>query len=316
MKQQLRVGSETIVLRNVSTNRVRLYAHIIADAVNVALLDTACDLSAVNISMKLVQGGKEISTSFPLHPCAGVTALKSKDPAGTTAYGFASTGATARGIILITEGVATKNESLIPCDLIDNPLALTGNDRLEITFNIQSGVFASVNDASSYMYLLVDDDTDVVQADMSLPTYTPVTTDKSDVQYSFPMLSELALLNINGTNGLGNNPYSNLTINSKYSNETFSPVDLSIRSASLINCQAGVTSGSKNNFLVLRNPSHLALYDVKVGLSVDTSLLSNKNNWIYTKSVVTNSEVAVHGSMRDIRIKRDKLRRRGIESRR
>lgn len=292
MRQQLRNnGNEKYPFRNQSLRRVYLLIHTVNDAVNTAPSTTDIDLSKIRIDMTLSQNGKSLSTSFNAIAPVVRGALFDKSSGSVSDIGFASGGTTCSGIKVLTETASVKAESYVIVPLIHTGINLKGDDLLDIQIQLNQGHFSTAVDSDSKIYLISEVGTDIVQMDMELPQYIPLTADKQQVKFDFPACSEIALLDSGTSAEKSANAITSIEVKSRHFSETYDALQVIANNQMDL---VGTPTERFNNFIIANvNPS--ALIDTHINLSIDTSLITTNNQYLYVNEVAFNTQLVKRG---------------------
>lgn len=308
MKQQIRgIGNEEFKFSNQNIKRSYIIVHTIGNAVNVAPSQKDIDLSKLRISLTLEQYGKSLSSSFNAIAPAIKGAMD--DKSGSVAdLGFFTNGLTCSGINIVPEDVAVKQESYLVIPLVQTPIIVKGDDCFKVSIDILSGFFGTTVDADSKVYIVTEDGTDLNQLDMELPFYYPMTTDKQYINYSFQGVSEISLIDSGSSASKSDLAFTSIDIQSAHYNERFDQVDLFALNQM---DQLGTPSERLLNFPVTRvNPS--SLVDVKLSVSVDTTLVTTNNQFLHVQQTIANHGVSARSLSINTKVLRRKAMRRGL----
>jgi len=288
MKVQLRnSGNEVHTFSNRNLRRIYLEIHGIQDVANTAPATTNIDLSKIRVSLDVKQAGTSASTSFNAIAPTVAGALHYNYPS-ITQLNFSSGGVTLAGqtVVVAASGVYAETITIVP--LVFDPFILKGQDEMKVNIDLNTGLFEAALDGSSKVYLVTEDGTDLNQVDISLPIYTPLTNEKSQVSFSYPAVNKLSLIDSGGTDSRSDIPFTSVEIKSNHFNDRFDTIDLVSRQ--LLDSRVPFADNNNNFKIVDITPS--SLVDVTVNIAVDTTLITANNQFLFANSVIYNRALA------------------------
>lgn len=308
MKEQLKnAGTDRKILRNRNIKRTYLMIHGIQDVVNTAPATSNIDLSKLRVTLSLNQLGKTITSTFNGIPPVIVGQMR-QGYQSISAVNFASSGTTCAGETIVTAGASTYAETLLIVPLTFEPIILKGNDNLTIDFDLGSALFSSALNDSSKVYLCYEDGSDLHQLDMSLPQYTMITSEKSQVEFTYPSCSQVYLLDSGGTDDRSDIPWDSIEIKSKHFNDRYDKLDLI--SLNKLN-QVSPLADLNNNFNVV-DATESALVDVNITIALDPTLITTNNQFLYVENVGFNPNVTRRAVDISNKINYNKTIQRGV----
>lgn len=310
MKTQIQnLGTDEIIIRNRSVKRSYLVIHAVAESVATALTSSAIGLDSIRIDLKLDQAGKSIKSSFNAAPSV-VRSVVNGTESGSAIL-MNGDGKHCRGSVVKINTISTAEEAVLVVPLTDTPIILKGRDQLCINIDLLSGHFGTECDATSKVYLVYEDGSDLNQFDMVLPVYKPITSEKNDGVISAKMLSQFMVIDTVNTTTLNytKSCVNSVEIDSKYYKERHDQIGMV---ADKIN-EKGHSDALKDgcNYDLL-NIYPSALESVSINYSVDTSKVVSGTQYLYYLAHEANTAIAKKGQERVVKVHNLKLRSRGV----
>lgn len=306
MKQQLRLGSESIKVVNKSFGRAYILFQIVADTAVGPDDSTNLDLSKVRISIDLKQGGVRETSSFNAVAPVGLGRLKTISSNFSNAINIdTATGVTCQGQYIGDNGAGVFYRN-IQVPLLWGGYNLHSDD--VITFNIDQipGLYNATCSNASTAYLVIEEANDVVQSDINLPYYYPITADKNSPSFTLKGASEIMLISNTIKGNFADSIFTALELRSNSVNDRFDLYTLAqLRYDRAIDLSAPLYESTN-----VYNVEPSALSDVQVDLAVNTSSVVDGAQFLFTSKVLFVGEMA-HRAMakhNEISLKKQKLR--------
>lgn len=307
MKQQLRLGSESIPVRNKSFGRAYILFQLVADS-TIQDDTTNLDLSKVRISIDLKQGGIRETSSFNAVAPVGLERLKGISSNYSNALLIDNTtGVTCQGAYIADDGANIVYRN-VKVPLLWGGYNLSADD--VITFNIDQipGLYNAGCSASSTAYLVIEEAHDVIQADINLPFYYPITADKNSPSYTLKGASEIMIVSNTLKGTLAQSIFNSAEIRSKSVNDRF---DLYSLAQLRYDRQVDLSSPLYES-VNLYNVEPSALSDVQVDLSINTTSVVDGAQFLFVSKVLFNEEIATRALSKSYSINLAKQKMRGL----
>lgn len=311
MKQQLRIGSNPIVLSGTSFGR----AYLLVQGVGAtAIADTDFNLNYLRTQIEIAQAGIKDSTAF--NAVGPVTRALNElpytpAPAGTTVPGqpnwnVASNGQTLAGVIT---NPATKNTSVFYVPLLEGGYSLKGDDYIRFNIDVLPTFFSSNVSTGSSVYLVTEEANGIVQTDVNIPVYEPITTDKQSPAFSYDAVSVCEFLNAVDTSTTGfdytTDPLQAVDFRSQFVTEQF---DIQTLYAKNLFSAGNPLTNSHTIYSV--EPS--ALWDAYIGLAINTTNVTIGSQFLYVSKVLTGSSLLNRAVAHEEKIIKTNLKMRGV----
>jgi hypothetical protein len=311
MKQQLRLGSESITLTNKSFGRAYLQFQLVTDTTAGTDNDTNLDLSKVRISIDLKQGGVRETSSFNGVGPVALEILKAVNPLYQSDINFANTGLTCQGAQVFAIS-GTSDLRLVKIPLLWGGYQLKADDSL--TFNIDQipGLYNAACTAGSTAYLVIEEASDINQSDINLPYYFPITADKNSPSFSLKGTSEVMLLSSTRTTQLSDAIFTSAEIRSSHVNDRFDLYTLS-----QLRFDKQITSSPANIYesTNIYNVEPSALSEVQVDLGINSTQVVDGAQFLFTSKVLFSPEIAMRAIAHSNKVTQRKLNLRGLGKR-
>jgi len=307
MKQQLRIGSNPIKLEGQSFGRAYLLVQGVGAA---AITNTDFSLPNLRAQIEISQAGVKDSTAF--NAVGPFTRLLLEKPYVNIAatptqpdYNVASNGQTLGGFKTISTGL----QSVFIIPLLDGGYILRGDDYIRFNIDILPTFLSANVTAGSSVYLVTEEANGIVQADINMPVYEPITTDKQSPAFSYDAVSEVAFLNGVEANAdsfqTTTDPLQSVDFRSQYVNEQFD-----------IQTLYGVNLVKLGNPLTNSHPIYYvepsALWDCQIGLAINTTNVTIGSQFLYVRKVLTSPNMVQRAVAQESKITRTSLRKRGL----
>ncbi|MEY2671326.1 MAG: hypothetical protein RLZZ577_1642 [Bacteroidota bacterium] len=313
MKQQLRIGSNPITLQGTSFGR----AYLLVQGVGAApIADTDFSLQYLRTQIEISQAGVKDSTAFnAVGPFTrainelnwNTFAAGSPFSSDIPSFNVSPDGQTLAGVY--TDGTATSSVFYIP--LLEGGYILKGDDYIRFNIDVLPTFFSSNVTAGSSVYLVTEEANGIVQADINIPVYEPITTDKQSPSFTYDAISEVAFLNAVECAGpnfnYGKDPLQAVDFRSQYVTEQF---DIQTLYAKNLYQNSNPLTNSHAIYYV--EPS--ALWDVQIGLAINTSQVIIGSQFLYVRKVLTGAALVQRAAMQEAKITKTSLRKRGVIS--
>ena len=197
MKQQLRIGSNPIVLSGTSFGRAYLLVQGVGAA---AITNTDFDLNYLRTQIEISQAGIKDSTAFnavgpvtrAINELPFTTSSTSTVTFGQPNWHVSSNGQTLGGV---NTDVASGLTSVFYIPLLEGGYILKGDDYIRFNIDVLPTFFSANVTAGSSVYLVTEEANGIVQTDVNIPVYEPITTDKQSPAFSYDSVSVCQFLN-------------------------------------------------------------------------------------------------------------------------
>lgn len=309
MKQQLRLGSESIKLQNKSFGRAYVLFQLVTDTTGTNVDDsTNLDLTKLRISIDLKQGGIRETSSFNGVAPLGLEVLKQINPNYSTDINFDTSGLTCQGAYVYNISL-TSDLRLVKVPLLWGGYQLKADD--ELTFNIDQipGIYNAGCAIASTAYLVVEEANDINQTDVNLPFYYPITADKNSPSFSPKGASEIMLISTSKTQKLSDAIFTSAEVRSAQVNDRFD-----IYSLAQLRFDKQITNlgASIYESVNIYNVEPSALTDVQVDLGVNTTNVIDGAQFLYVSKVLFSTEIAMRSIAHANKVAERKLSYRGL----
>jgi hypothetical protein len=308
MKQQLRLGSESIKVVNKSFGRAYILFQLVADTGAGVDDSTNIDLSKVRISIDLKQGGVRETSSFNAVAPVGLGRLKTISSNFSNAVNIdTASGVTCQGQYIGDDGGAI-NYRNVQVPLLWNGYNLSADDC--ITFNIDQipGLYNTACATASTAYLVIEEANDVVQTDINLPYYYPITADKNSPSFTVKGASEVMIISNTLKPNFQDSIFTALEIRSGSVNDRFDLYTLAqLRYDRAIDLSSPLYESTN-----VYNVEPSALNDVQVDLAVNTTSVVDGAQFLFISKVLFAGEMAYRALAKTSEIQNKKLKLRGL----
>jgi hypothetical protein len=310
MKQQLRIGSNPITIQGQSFGRAYLLVQGVGAA---AIVNTDFSLPNLRVQLEITQAGVKDSTAF--NAVGPFTRLLLEKPFSNIAatptqpdYNVATTGQSLGGCKVNTAGTQT----VFAIPLLEGGYILKGDDFIRFNIDILPAFYSANVTAGSSVYLVTEEANGIVQADINMPVYEPITTDKQSPAFTYDSVSECAFLNAVEPNADGWNnatdPLQSVDFRSSYVNEQFD-----------INTLYGVNLQKLANPLTNSHPIYYvepsALWDCQIGLAINVTNVTIGSQFLYVRKVLTSATLVQRAQAQENKIVKSSLKNRGVYAR-
>jgi hypothetical protein len=311
MKRQLQNGNDFLEIKDTSFKRAYIYVN------KVNLPDelgsfTDIDLRQMTITIEATKEGVVKSTSFnAVGPCYKY-AYTNGAPFSADLIQFGNNEPTTSGY-LINYDDDTQAGGFLVLPLLEN-FILKGADKVKISVQWQREKFfagAGVDSSASQVYIVLEQGNDLVQLDLNLPEYIPITNNIQNPSWSFGSLSRLYLLGMSR-----NSPINSTVFQSDQIKLELDRQDLNVLAyENLTNVGGTFPVPQSQPYL-----SNIRIFDVEpsavtkcvINLNINTEEVVTSMNYIYIEHVVTSRAIAVAGLAQSDKIRRRKLNFRGL----
>jgi hypothetical protein len=311
MKQQLRIGSNPIVLSGTSFGRAYLLVQGVG-ASNIA--NTDFNLNYLRTQIEICQAGIKDSTAF--NAVGPVTRALNELPyqaftetSFSVDWNVASTGQTLGGVPTNFSGPGVYNASVFYIPLLEGGYVLKGDDYIRFNIDVLPTFFSSNVTAGSSVYLVTEEANGIVQTDVNIPVYEPITTDKQSPAYSYDAVSVCQFLNAvePGSDGFSytTDPLQAVDFRSQFVTEQF---DIQTLYAKNLVSNANPLVNSHTIYSV--EPS--ALWDAYIGLAINTTNVTIGSQFLYVSKVLTGSSLLSRAVEHEAKIMKTNLKMRGV----
>lgn len=308
MKQQLRLGSESIKVVNKSFGRAYILFQLVADTGAGSDDSTNLDLSKVRVSIDLKQSGIRETSSFNAVAPVGLGRLKAISANYTNALNIdTATGVTCQGAYIADNGAGV-NYRNVQVPLLWGGYNLHADD--VITFNIDQipGLYNTACANASTAYLVIEEANDVVQTDINLPYYYPITADKNSPSFTLKGASEIMLVSNTAKGTLSDSIFTSAEVRSTHVNDRFDLYTLAqLRYDKCVDLSAIVYESTN-----IYNVEPSALSDVQVDLAVNTTSVVDGAQFLFCSKVLFSGEMANRAVAHHSALQSHKLRLRGL----
>jgi hypothetical protein len=307
MKQQLRIGSNPITIQGQSFGRAYLLVQGVGTA---AIAATDFSLPNLRIQMELSQGGVKDSTAFNAvgpftrqlleKPFVNIASTPTQPD-----YNVATNGQSLGGVKTISTGLT----SVFAIPLLEGGYILKGDDYIRFNIDILPTFYSANVTAGSSVYLVTEEANGIVQTDINLPIYEPITTDKQSPSFTYDAVSEVAFLNAVEPNADGfqytTDPLQNVDFRSQYVSEAF---DINTLYSKNLTGLANPLTNSHAIYYV--EPS--ALWNVQINLAITVANVTIGSQFLYVRKVLTSANMVQRAIRQEKKITRSSLSKRGI----
>jgi len=305
MKQQLRIGSNPITLSGQSFGR----AYLLVQGVGVApLTDTDFNLNYLRTQIEISQAGVKDSTAFnAVGPVTrAILELPFNQASSGTGNNFncAANGQTLSGAILDS---GTGKQSIFYVPLLEGGYQLKGDDYIRFNIDVLPTFFSANTTSGSSVYLVTEEANGIVQADVNMPVYEPITTDKQSPAFSYDAVSECAFLNASADKyEIGIDPLQALDFRSQNVSEQFDINTLVAKNLYQLNNVQNVWSHK----IYYVEPS--ALWDIYIGLAINVTDVVIGSQFLYVRKVLTSPNLLGRAIKHEEKIVRQNYKNRGV----
>jgi hypothetical protein len=299
MKQQLRTGSNSILVKGQSFGR----AYLLIQGVGAGNL-VAADFSLANLRIRidLNQADLKDSTSFNAVGPVAKGVLDYANPSFATDMGFSANGQTCRGKLLPN----STTQSTFSVPLLDGGYILRGEDSINFIIEILPGFYTTNSSASSSVNLVIESANSIEQIDINLPVYEPITNDRQSPAYTYDACSEIALINSVVPFSFSAEPFTSIDVRSKHVNDSFDSLTLADKRLDDIPQTALI--GSSKIFYV--EPD--TLEQVQCNLNITTGNVTIGSQFLYVRKTLMSSQLTARSISHQNKIESRKLNSRGI----
>jgi hypothetical protein len=299
MKQQLRIGTNSINLKGQAFGS----AYLLVQGVGAAPLTNADFLlSNLRIRIDLQQSNLKDSTSFnavgPLHKGA----IEYQNPNYLTDLGLSATGQTLRGKLLT--GSTTQSVFTIP--LLNGGYILRDEDYISFIIEVLPSFFTANSTNASSVNLVIEADNDIEQADVNLPVYEPITTDRQSPAFSYDSCSEVSLINAVSTYNFAGDPFNSIEVRSKHLSDTLDSFTLFDKRTNQSTQTAVNGSTQVYNF----EPS--TIDQVQINLNIVTANVISGSQFLFVSKTLFSPILAVKAMGHAEKVQKRKMMVRGI----
>jgi hypothetical protein len=299
MKQQLRIGTNSINLKGQAFGQAYLLVQGVGTA---ALTNVDFLLSNLRIRIDLQQSNLKDSTSFnavgPLHKGA----IEYQNPNYLTDLGLAVSGQTLRGKLL--SGSTTQSTFTIP--LLNGGYILRDEDYINFVIEVLPSFFSANSSNASSVNLVIESDNDIEQADVNLPVYEPITTDRQSPAFSYDSCSEVSLINAVTNYTFATDPFNSIEVRSKHLADTLDSFTLFDKRLSQSTQTAVNGSTQVYNF----EPS--TIDSVQVNLNIVTANVTSGSQFLFISKTLFSPILAVKAIAHAEKVQNRKMMVRGI----
>jgi hypothetical protein len=309
MKRQLQNGNDFLEIKDTSFKRAFIYVNKVLKEDGSSTYQDI-DLRQMTITIEATKEGVVKSTSFN----AVGPAYKYAYTSGNVSGGFITFGnqePLTSGYV-VNGADAPDGSAFLVLPLLEN-FILKGSDKVKISVQWQRDKFF-VGDSepnASQVYIVLEQGNDIVQLDMNLPEYIPITNNIQNPSWSFGSLSRLYLLGMSL-----NSPINSTVFQSDQIKLELDRQDLNVLALeNLTNIGGTFPSAFSAPSL-----SSIRIFDVEpsavtkcvINLNINTTEVVTSMNYIYIEHVVTARAIAVAGLAQADKIRRRKLNFRGL----
>lgn len=313
MKQQLRIGSNPIVLSGTSFGRAYLLVQGVGAA---AITNTDFNLNYLRTQIEISQAGIKDSTAF--NAVGPVTRALNELPytTGPVASGapffpycpnwnVAANGQTLGGVSTIP----TNLTSVFYVPLLEGGYSLKGDDYIRFNIDVLPTFFSANVTSGSSVYLVTEEANGIVQTDVNIPVYEPITTDKQSPAFSYDAVSICQFLNAVETNpeawNYSSDPLQAVDFRSQFVTEQFDVQTLYAKN--LVSASNPLTN---SHTIYSVEPS--ALWDAYIGLAINTTNVTIGSQFLYVSKVLTGSSLLNRAVAHEEKIIKTNLKMRGV----
>jgi hypothetical protein len=210
---------------------------------------------------------------------------------------------------VVTDALATTSVFFIP--LLEGGYSLKGDDYIRFNIDVLPTFFSANVTAGSSVYLVTEEANGIVQTDVNIPVYEPITTDKQSPAFSYDAVSVVEFLNAVET-ATGNfnyltDPLQAVDFRSQFVTEQF---DIQTLYAKNLYTQANPMTNSHTIYSV--EPS--ALWDAYIGLAINTTNVTIGSQFLYVSKVLTGSSLVQRAVEHEAKILKTNLKMRGVSN--
>ena len=306
MKIQLRQGSESHTIKAQSFKRAYLLIQSVGNSVTDLPTNADIDLSKLNITLELYQGGNLYTSSFNGVAPVAVGALKQNAVFSLASYNFAPSGLTCQGQFVQGSGAGNVFLNNVYVPLLWGGYNIKDEDYFKVIVNTNPGFFGGANTNASSFYLVTEESTDVNQIDVNIPYYYPITIDKTNPQFSESACSEIYLINT-APYTFADQPFQSIEVRSKYVNDRFDNYTLETL-AYEVGKSRNYDGGCNQIYMV--EPS--TLEDVQINLDINTSVVVNGAQWLFVSRTGFSTALLQKATEREQKINVSKAIARGV----
>jgi len=299
MKQQLRIGTNTINLKGQSFGNAYL---LVQGVGTIDLKDSDFLLPNLRIRIDLKQSNVKDSTSFnAVGPCFR-GAYEYQDPNYIKDLGFDATGQSLTGKLL--PGSTTQSVFTIP--LLSGGYILRDEDCISFVIEVLPTFFSANTSNASSVNLVIEADNDIEQTDINLPVYEPITTDRQSPAYSYDSVSEISLINCVSNYTFATDPFASIEVRSKHVNDTFDLYTLADKRFQ----QATQTAVNGTTEIYNFEPS--TIDSVQININVVTANVVSGSQFLFVSKTLFSTLVAMKSIAHAEKVTNRKLMVRGI----
>ena len=309
MKRQLQNGNDYLEIKDTSFKRAYIYVNkVLQEDAESSYKDI--DLRQMTITIEATKEGVVKSTSFNAVGPAYKYAYTSGNVASSNIL-FGNQEPTTSGYS-VNGVIAPDGSSFLVLPLLEN-FILKGSDKVKISVQWQREKFfvESSDSTASQVYIVLEQGNDIVQLDMNLPEYIPVTNNIQNPSWSFGSLSRLYFLGMSV-----NSPINSTVFQSDQIKLELDRQDLNVLALENLTNIGGTLPSA----FVSPSLSSIRIFDVEpsavtkcvINLNINTDEVVTSMNYIYIEHVVTSRAIAVSGLAQADKIRRRKLNFRGL----
>ena len=300
MKTQLRVGSDTKKFTALSFKRAYLLVQSVPNVAGV-FSDKDLDLTKLRTTIEIAQAGVKDSTSFDAVGPVTLSAHKQANTSYLKDIQINTNGVTCQGLVADANTLAT-----LEIPLLWGGYILKGDDHISFSIDIIPGFFGAGVDANSSVYLVLEQDADIVQTDINLPVYYPITSDKSSPSFNEKAVSECWYLDST------DHTYSDTALNalefrSDFINDRFDSVTMAQLRAKDLN-QSVVKMCNK-----FYNVEPSAITDVEINLDVVTANVITGAHFLFVSRVCMSKTLTERAVRHAKKVNLKKASMRGVK---
>jgi len=299
MKTQLRIGSDTKKFKAISFKRAYLLVQSIPN-VSATFTNKDLDLTKLRTTIQVKQADVNDSTSFDAVAPTLLNAYRQENTEYLKSISFDTNGLTCKGY------ERGKDLATLTIPLLWGGYILKGNDEISFSIDIIPGFFGAGVDANSSVYLVLEQDADIVQTDVNLPIYYPITSDKSSPSFNEKAVSECWFLD-SSSNEFITTSLNALEFRSDFINDRFDSVTMTeLRSKDLNQSEIKMS----NKFY---NVEPSALPDVEINLDVVTSNVKIGAQFLFVSRVCMSSDMTNRAVSHARKVNKNKAYLRGVK---
>lgn len=297
MRKELRFGvNESHEFANINVRKAYIEIQVASTAVATAI-SGGIDLSTINVTKNLRQGGIDHVSTTHLLPLALKTAIR-------TGLLGNLIGAYQKGEIIQNKTASLKEIRIIRVDLTSN-VNLRGTDKLEFNINMPALASCCSSDAQSTSCVLVVEDGIANQENVPVYELYNINNDRSSFQQSLgDDVTGIWFLNSEKNYEFPNAPFSSATIQSNVLNETKYITE--IISDEILKLPVADRIVKGQNYCLY---SGIPMDSVKLNIPLNVANVTNNKNWVLIERRQWNTEVAGRQFSREKR-RVDKLKRK------